>query len=76
MPLRNPYTISPTDITFGDIFVVTVTCHITPVGIRFYKCPYPNPDTADGIPQGGMLDPRSNLFDLFPSVKSWWEGAG
>lgn len=72
MPLKNIYTISPSEIKPGDVFAVIVTCHVTQLGLRFYRCGWPDTDMYQGVPQG-MQYPNSTLADLFPSAKIWKE---
>ena len=67
MTLKNFYTANTAEP--GDVFACVVTCHITPMGYRLYRCQYPNPDTADNIPQG-MNYPNMSIIDLFPVVKN------
>ncbi len=52
----------------GDIFVCVVTCHISEMGYKLYRCEFP-PDMYEGIPQGGAIDVTDNLVKhLFPIV--------
>ena len=68
--LTNPVTISPDEIKPGMVFAVTVTCHIDGLGHpRLYRCPYPNAQTVDGIPQGNQIEAKDEIINsLFPVV--------
>ena len=68
--IKNFYTANTAEP--GDVFVCVVTCHITEMGYKLYRCAYP-PDTYfdafDAIPQGeGMYDTSEVVKQLFPIV--------
>ena len=54
----------------GDIFVCVVTCHISEMGYKLYRCAWPPQVAADdGVPQGdGMYDTDEVVKQLFPIV--------
>ena len=70
--LKNIYTVRPNEIEPGDVFAVTVTCHVDYLGNpRLYRCPYPNAQLSDGgVPQGDRIFRFSDEVTqaLFPSV--------
>jgi len=70
--LKNIYTVRPNEIEPGDVFAVTVTCHIDYLGNpRLYRCPYPNAQRGEGgVPQGDAMYRFSDevVQALFPSV--------
>ena len=73
MTLKNIYTVIPNEIKPGDVFAITVTCHIDGQGYpRLYRCRYPDAYVAgDGVPQGDRVYSFEDevIKALFPPVK-------
>ena len=72
--LKNIFTVIPNEIKRGDVFAVTVTCHIDDQGYpRLYRCRYPDPYVSNGIPQGDRVFSFEDetMKSLFPSVNSY-----
>ena len=66
--IKNFYTANTAEP--GDVFICVVTCHISPMGYKLYRCAYP-PQTYDDIPQGeGMYDTSEVVRQLFPIVSN------
>lgn len=72
--LVNPVSVRPNELQSGDVMAVIVTCHVTrwPDGLRYrvYRCPYDDPETPTGIPQGARIgDEEAVASQLFPVVR-------
>ena len=64
--IKNFYTANTVEP--GDVFVCVVTCHITEMGYKLYRCAWP-PQIYDNVPQGeGMYDTGEIVQQLFPIV--------
>ena len=66
MTIKNFYTDNTAEP--GDIFICVVTCHISEMGYKLYRCEFP-PEMYEGIPQGSaMNDTSETVRQLFPIV--------
>jgi len=66
--IKNFYTANTAEP--GDIFVCVVTCHISEMGYKLYRCNWP-PQTSDDVPQGNaMYDTHETVKQLFPIVSN------
>ena len=70
MTLKNFYTANIAKS--GDVFACIITCQISPMGYRLYRCQYPDTQLNDGIPQGMRLDDKQGEIaaNLFPIVRN------
>ena len=74
MKIQDFYNTTPADIEPGDVFVITLTCHIShitedgDVYVNVYRCPWPRPQISmEGIPQGdNVKDSVKVAGELFP----------
>ena len=67
MPIKNFYTANTAEP--GDVFVCVVTCHISEMGYKLYRCDFPALENGDGVPQGSaMYDTHEVVRQLFPIV--------
>ena len=68
MPIKNFYTANTAEP--GDVFVCVVTCHISEMGYRLYRCEFP-PQMSGDVPQGSaMYDTDEVVRQLFPIVSN------
>ena len=55
MPIKDFYTATTAEP--GDVFVCIVTCHITEMGYKLYRCGWPpRVQTEQEVPQGSAMD--------------------
>ena len=65
--IKNFYT--ATEAEPGDIFVCVVTCHISEMGYRTYRCAWPPQMGGGDVPRGSaMFDTSEVVKQLFPIV--------
>ena len=70
MPFKNFYTANTAEP--GDVFVCVVTCHISEMGYKLYRCEwFPVSRDDNDIPQGSaMYDTDEVVKQLFPIVSN------
>ena len=68
MTIKNFYTANTAEP--GDVFVCIVTCHISEMGYKLYRCNWPpRVQTEQEVPQGSsMHDTYEVVRQLFPIV--------
>jgi hypothetical protein len=68
--IKNFYTANTAEP--GDVFVCIVTCHISEMGYKLYRCNWPpRVETEQEIPQGSaMYDTHETVKQLFPIVSN------
>ena len=67
MAIKNFYTANTAEP--GDVFVCVVTCHISEMGYKLYRCEWPPQVADDDVPQGSaMYDTSEVVKQLFPIV--------
>ena len=66
--IKNFYTATTAEP--GDIFICVVTCHISEMGYRLYRCAWP-PQMMGDLPQGDkMFNTKDVVKQLFPIVSN------
>lgn len=64
--IKNFYTANTAEP--GDVFICVVTCHISEIGYKLYRCAWP-PQLSNDIPQGAaMYDTSEVIKQIFPIV--------